>query len=290
MQIHKLTLDHLHNEEWFNLFGDFNELVPKYGANTLGIQPLVDLIEPLYYKADKVLMLTRKSSYTQKMKVADSERNKIFRGLYKVIEASLAMPDATKKDAAERLIIVATEYRKSALQGSYAEESSALFNFLQDMEGKYAADVTALQLSTWVDGLKAVEQKFLEHREQRTREEIDKPKDKMKPIRKQVDAFYYAITEILYAKLLADGLGGDVSVDPDDLRTGLYDSALPMEKRGNIAYNFVVAWNVVLKKYADMLAAREGRRKKGKNPEDPGKPEEPENPEQPQDPQRPEES
>jgi hypothetical protein len=28
---------------------------------------------------------------------------------------------------------------------------------------------------------------------------------------------------LLYVKLLADGLGGDVAVDPDDLKTGHYE-------------------------------------------------------------------
>jgi hypothetical protein len=34
-----------------------------------------------------------------------------------------------------------------------------------------------------------------------------------------------------------------------------------------VPYNFVIAWNVVLKRYRTMLAARAGRKEKDKNPE-----------------------
>jgi hypothetical protein len=69
----------------------------------------------------------------------------------------------------------------------------------------------------------------------------------------------------IYAQLLADGLGGDVDIDPEDFKDGAYESTVPSEKRGNIVYNFVVAWNIILKKYATMLAARAGRRAKAKD-------------------------
>ena len=54
-----------------------------------------------------------------------------------------------------------------------------------------------------------------------------------------------------------------------------YESDVPSERRGNIAYNFAIAWNRILKKYENLLAARAGRRAKAKE-ENPDEGEEPE--------------
>jgi hypothetical protein len=158
--------------------------------------------------------------------------------------------------------------------GSYAEESSAVYNLLQDLKKKYAADITLLGFKKWVDALDAAETAFLAARTERTKEDIGKPKEHLKDIRQRVDDLYKGITEILHAKLLADGLAGDILVDPEDLNTGAYDSTVPKEQRGNIVYNFVIAWNEILKKYHNLLATRAGRRAKSDEP-DPDEPDSP---------------
>ncbi|MDR2118304.1 MAG: DUF6261 family protein [Tannerellaceae bacterium] len=268
MRILKIDLKRLHNEEWFNLFTDLFALAPVYGVQVLGIKGLFDLLEPLYEKSDMLLQLMRKSSYTEKLSEAEKGRNTLFRAMYGVIKASQSLPEETKRDAAKRLFILASEYRKSVLHKSYSEETGAIFNFLQDLQGAYAADVALLQLGSWVSDLQAAEQKFVDIRAQRTKEDIQKPVEKLGDIRKQADILYNGIVDALYVKLLADGLGGDTVVDPEELKTGPYEENVPEEQRGNVVYNFVIAWNRVLKKYADMLAGRAGRRVKDQDPEE----------------------
>jgi hypothetical protein len=268
MRIFKLDLKRLHNEEWFNLFTDLFTLVPAYGAQTLGIKELLDLLEPLYDKSDLLLQQMRKSSYTEKMIDAQKTRNALFRAMFGVIKATRTLPEELKRDAAKRLYILFSGYRKSAINRSYTEEMSTFFNLLQDLEGKYAADVILLQLGTLVNDLKAAEQRFVDIRAQRTKEDIEKPVDKIINVRKEADVLYNGIADLLHVKLLADGLGGDVTVDPDDLKTGPYEDSVPEEQRGNVVYNFVIAWNSIVKKYADMLAIRAGRRTKKKEEED----------------------
>jgi hypothetical protein len=267
MQIIKLQLTHLRNEEWFSVFAKFRELAPLYGDENLGITDLLARLEPLHDKADKLLLILHKSVHTDEIVSADKERDQIFRGFFEAVKASRKLVAAADKDAAERLYILLSSYRKSILRSSYDEESSALYNLLEDLrKKKYAPDITQLGLGRWVDNLRTAEQKFQASYAARTKEEIGKPVERLEEVRKQTDALYRSITDVLYAKLMADGLGGDVIVDPDDLKTGAYDSTVPDEHKGNIVYNFVIAWNRILKHYTNLLATRVGRRAKDKEP------------------------
>jgi hypothetical protein len=267
MRILKIYLKNLRNEEWFGLYAELRELVPLYGANALGITALFDLLEPLHDKADRLLERARKSTHTDRLKEAKRERNVYFRSLYGVVKKSRNLPLAADKAAAERLYVLLAGYRKAIINSSYAEESSAIFNLLQDLQNTCPADITLLGLGKWVENLGAAQQKFKDILTARNKEYADKPTEHLTKIRPRVDELYKSITQILYAQLVAEGLGGNVDINPDDLKTGPYEDNVPPEKRGNIPYNFVIAWNVVLKRYRTMLAARAGRKEKDKNPE-----------------------
>ncbi|MDR2810019.1 MAG: DUF6261 family protein [Tannerellaceae bacterium] len=277
MRIAKLNLSHLRTEEWFNLYADLLEQVPIYGADKLGIADLIALLIDLHNRADKVLIVLRKSVHTAEMEKADKERDAFFRGLLDVVKTSRRLPATADKEAAERLYVLLSGYRKFVLNSGYSEESSALYNLLQDLHEKYAADITLLGLGKWVNNLDLAEQKFLSYRSQRTKEEIDRPVERLDEIRKETDILYRSSMEILYAKLVVSGLGGDVVVDPESLKTDIYEDSIPQEQRGNVAYNFVIAWNHILKKYSNLLAARAGRKAKGKKPE-PDEPDESDEP------------
>jgi hypothetical protein len=267
MRIIKCNLTHLHAEEWYNLLTDLLNLIPAYGAQNLGITALLALLTPLYERADKLLVVLRKSVHTEEMKKADGERDTFFRGLYDVVKTSRRLPLEADREAAERLFVLLSGYRKSILNSSYSEESSALYNLLQDLQGKYAPDITRLGFGKWVDNLEATEQKFLLYRSRRTQEDIDKPVERLGEVRKEADALYHSLIDVLYARLLADGLGGEMAIDPESLKTGACEADTPQEQRGNIVYNFVIAWNRILKRYSNLLAQRAGRRAKEKETE-----------------------
>lgn len=276
MEINRLNLSHLHNEEWFGVFVDLFAEVPKYGAENLGIADLIARLLPLYNTADKLLLTLQKSPFTTKMVKADKDRDAAFRSLTDAVKAALGLPNEADRDAADRLRILLTSYRKSVLSSSYTEESNALYNLMEDIDGKYATDVTLLGLGKWVNNLREAEQKFQSYRAERTQEDIAKPVEELRKVRRQMDALYHSIINVLYARLMADGLGGDVAIDPESLKDGVYESNVPSEQRGNIVYNFVIAWNRILKKYENLLATRAGRRAKEKEqqPDAPDAPEE----------------
>jgi hypothetical protein len=275
MKVLKIDMKRLRNEEWFNIYSELTGLIPAYGAQTLGIADLLALLIPLHDKTDQLLEIVHKSTYTKELKEADKERGTLFKGFYGVVKNSLRLPADADKAAAERLFVLLSSYRKTAVGGSYAEESSAMFNLLQDLRRSYAADIALLGVGKWVQNLEVIEQKFTDFRDARDKEQAAKPTEHLKRIRPQVDALYKNMMDVLYARLVVDGLGGDVDFSPEDLKTGPYEENVPEELKGNVAYNFVVAWNFVVRRYRTMLAERAGRKVKEENPPEPGEGDQP---------------
>lgn len=297
MRFIKIDLSKLKNEQWFGLFTKFLHTVNRFGAEVLGIAELLTLLVALYGRADILLLVLRKSAHTAGMEKAARERSAHFRGLFEEIKLSRTMLNENLREAAERLYILVSGYRKNILNTSYSEASPAVYNFIEDLKGKYAADVAALGLGKRVEFLEAAEAKFQEYWEQRSLEKVEKPKENLADVRIDMDEIYRSITEVIYAKLLVKGQGGDVvlppSTDPGSggeegggSGSGPVEEIAPAEQNENAVYDFVIAWNEVLKEYHNMLAQRAGRRK-AKQEEDTEEEEEEETPEFPDDPDDP---
>jgi hypothetical protein len=260
MKVIRFNVRNLRNEEWFQLLSDFKKAVgPK--AAELTIEDLFVLFILLYDKTDKVLELLNKSVYTQEMEDADNGRDHLFSGLYATVKAALNQPNALKHAAARRLNILLDHYKKAILNGNYNAESAAIYNLLQDLRGEYAADVNLLILTDWVEALAETEEQFLAIRDQRFDESAAKPKAELRQLRLQTEPVYQSILNVLDAKLLAAGLGGNTLDDDDD------DNNVPASSTGNVIYAFVLKWNETAKKYRNLLAQRQSRAAKKQKPE-----------------------
>ena len=277
MKFVRFNLNDLHNEEWFSLFCILRPLINKYGAEVLGIADLFNLLLPQLLKADVMLVILRKSIFTAKMKKAAKERNSLFKGLLDVVKSGQELDDDARREAAVALYVLLSQYKKTIQEKSYSESESSIYNLLQDLKTpKYAPGVALLGFDKWVGFIGDAENRFLEYRASRTQESIEKPKEQLRSIRRLVDLYYNAILDRLYTKVLADGLGEDVVVDPESLKDGIYEADTPDHLRGNIVYNFMIEWNETLKKYHTLIAQREGRRAKKNDSEEEAETEVPE--------------
>jgi hypothetical protein len=187
-----------------------------------------------------------------------------FLRLNQITKGVLALDqvEADKKMAAVRIDNLLTQYKQYGVKGGYDEESQGIYNLLQDLDAHYTAEINLLGLAGWVETLRQAEARFVAARIQRAQETADKPQESFGEIRIQIDALYNDMIIILNARLVVDGLGGNIVIDANDLKDGVYESDTPDHLRGNITYNFVIKWNVYAKHYHDLLAARSGRAKK----------------------------
>ncbi|MDR0749023.1 MAG: DUF6261 family protein [Tannerellaceae bacterium] len=271
MKVLRITLNNLHNQEWFEFFTDFEEGVDHFGSSNIGLEKLYDKFTPLRRKADELLVVLRKSTYTEELEAADKKRDELFRGFHSIAKGSQAQPDAAKQKAAKQLFNLLEGHRKFVLSGNNAAESGALYNLLQDLKGDYAPAVTLLALTDWVTAIEAAEKEFLAIRAERTGESVAKPKEDLRQLRAQIDVLYTAMANVLDAQLLADGLGGNVAIDPGDLDDEIHIDGEDEshDLHGNIPYNFVIAWNETVKKYHAILANRATRRANKKETNEP---------------------
>ena len=176
-----------------------------------------------------------------------------------------------------RLNNVLNGYKKSILEGTYAEESAAIYNLLQDLRGANAADVALLGLTGWVDAIDQAEQRFLSFYNERHEAIATRPKGKLTEVRVEVDTLYNAMMGILDGTLVGDGLGGDVVLDmnepdspEDEGSQGPVEEFAPAKRAtsGNATYDFVVRWNEILVRYRNLLHQRAGRKAKAKEEEE----------------------
>jgi hypothetical protein len=269
MKIIRINLHRLHNEEWFEFFTKFGELVSHFGQDKIGIKDLYNQFALIYQTVDYLLVVLRKSYYTKEIEAADKKRDDLFRGLHAVLKGLQRQPVAAKQEVAMRLFNLLEGYQKAVLDDNYAAESAALHNLLQDLTGSYKADVALFALTEWVTAIEQAEKEFLALDTQRTQESVDKPKGNLLQERAKADTLYTAMANVLDARLLADGLGGDVVVDPRDLDDSDHEEDVEYDHSlcGNLTYNFVIAWNETVRKYRSILAQRAGRRAKNNEPD-----------------------
>ncbi|MDR2811328.1 MAG: DUF6261 family protein [Tannerellaceae bacterium] len=280
MKVLRISLKSLRNEEWFDLLTTFIKEVTRAGADVLGLVILMTRLLPLYNHVDQLLQVLRKSVYTKELETANKKRLDTVRGFYSVVNGSQKLPETNKCKAAIRLFNLLKGYQK-ALRGGYSEVSGTINNLVQDLEGPYAADITELGFDVWVTAIKQAEDEFLALRDERYEETTAKPKGNLRDVRTQADIVYSAAMNVLDAQLIADGLGGDImdeeeyepGNEPEEEPSGPTEDrdTNPAEPTGNATYNFVLAWNDILKKYRNLLNQRAGRRaKKEEEDEDSG--------------------
>ncbi|MDR2009001.1 MAG: DUF6261 family protein [Bacteroidales bacterium] len=192
MQIKKIHMQHLRNEELFQYITDFKSLISEYPPESMGITDQYQKFLSLYANADDVLEQIRKSQYTAEIAQADIERDTTFLGFRNVVKGMQSHFNSEKSKAAANLMIVFDQYGNISKK-NYSEETALIHNFLQEMRGKFAPDVEVIGLQEWVDMLDQNNQEFSSLMLQRNEETSQKTNLKMKDLRKEIEDCYVDI-------------------------------------------------------------------------------------------------
>jgi hypothetical protein len=236
MKILSLNFYNLRNEEWFQLFTEFRDLVLKYNPNALNIAALWATFLLLYTDADTALEIIRKSVDTVLMIEADHVRDHTFRGFADAVKSARNHFDAAKRAAAEKLTVIFDHFGNLA-QKAPNEETAGIHNLLQELDnGTPGTDlpVDILGLRDWAVRLAADNDAYEALVKDRNTEVASRSKLRMKEVRRELQDVYYKMTTRMEATVT---LNGDVPPF-----TG-----------------FVNEWNAFLKRYSDVLAQRQGK-------------------------------
>ena len=153
---------------------------------------------------DEALKISQKSLLTDDIAKADSDRDALYAGYKKAVEAFLAMPIADMAQAAKVLAQHIKDYKINTA-GQLDKETGLLVNFITDLEDKYSAQVAKLGLTAFVTNLKEANERVRMLTLQRTNEKMGVTVGALKAARTSSDDAYRALVKMVNALALVFG-------------------------------------------------------------------------------------
>ena len=153
---------------------------------------------------DEALKVSQKSLLTDEIAKADNDRDALYAGYKKAVEAFLAMPIADMAQAANVLAQHIKDYKINTAD-QLDKETGLLVNFISDLEDKYAAQVAKLGLTAFVTNLKEANERVRTLTLQRTNEKISITVGALKTARTASDDVYRALVKMVNALTLVFG-------------------------------------------------------------------------------------
>lgn len=153
---------------------------------------------------DEALKISQKSLLTDEIAKADSDRDALYAGYKKAVEAFLAMPIADMAQAAKVLAQHIKDYKINTA-GQLDKETGLLVNFITDLEDKYSAQVAKLGLTAFVTNLKEANERVRMLTLQRTNEKMGVTVGALKVARTSSDDAYRALVKMVNALALVFG-------------------------------------------------------------------------------------
>lgn len=153
---------------------------------------------------DEALKISQKSLLTDDIAKADTDRDALYAGYKKAVEAFLAMPIADMAQTAKVLAQHIKDYKINTA-GQLDKETGLLVNFITDLEDKYSAQVAKLGLTAFVTNLKEANERVRMLTLQRTNEKMGVTVGALKAARTASDDAYRALVKMVNALALVFG-------------------------------------------------------------------------------------
>lgn len=153
---------------------------------------------------DEALKISQKSLLTDDIAKADNDRDALYAGYKKAVEAFLAMPIADMAQATKVLAQHIKDYKINTA-GQLDKETGLLVNFITDLEDKYSAQVAKLGLTAFVTNLKEANERVRMLTLQRTNEKMGVTVGALKAARTSSDDAYRALVKMVNALALVYG-------------------------------------------------------------------------------------
>ena len=153
---------------------------------------------------DEALKISQKSLLTDDIAKADIDRDTLYAGYKKAVEAFLAMPIADMAQAAKVLAQHIKDYKINTA-GQLDKETGLLVNFITDLEDKYSVQVAKLGLNAFVTNMKEANERVRTLTLQRTNEKMGVTVGALKAARSASDDAYRALVKMVNALALVFG-------------------------------------------------------------------------------------
>jgi len=203
-EINDINLQRMNNGAHFTFVS--NILARAKSDNTIKTKTseLVAALDKAVAAEDDALKLSQKSLITDDIAKADNDRDTIYSSYKKAVESYLALPVAEMAQAAKVLAQHIKDYKINTAD-QLDKETGMLVNFITDLEGKYAAQVTTLGLTPFVANMKEANERLRALTLQRTNERMGLVVGAVKNTRTVTDNAYRALVKMVNALALVLG-------------------------------------------------------------------------------------
>ena len=164
----------------------------------------VSALKTAVAQEDRDLKLSQKSLLTDDIAQADHDRDQLYIGYKQAVKGFLNLPVENLAQAAKVLNQHIIDYAIDP-QEQLDKETGMLVNFLADLEGKYAEQVSALSLTPFVTALKEANERVRTFTADRTEERMTQTVGALKASRKASDEAYRALVKWVNALALIEG-------------------------------------------------------------------------------------
>ena len=239
MKIEEIATSKMRNDAYFQFHTEFRDLVIKSNPDKLKVtKQFNEIYLPLYVQLDGIFRKIIKSALTEKIQEADVLRDNMCLGINEISKAYLRHFDADTCDAAKRIRIVMDAYGNIARK-PLQEQTSAVYNLLQELQGKHKDDIRMIGLDAWVNRLQETNRRFDVLVKERYDEEAAKTDAVMKEVRKELDEAYKNICDIINVFAM-------------------------IENNNDIFISFIKIFNIIIAKYEAIMAQQTGKKKEEK--------------------------
>ncbi len=142
------------NNEHFQYLTELKNLFEQNEPLALKLGTLYDKFLAAYGDEDSCIKKIEKNTFTDDRYAADQLRDGSFRGLSDTVNAALNHYNPEMHAFAKRIAIPFNTYGNIA-KLPLNEETSAIYNLVQELRANFAAEISALELAPWIDKLEA---------------------------------------------------------------------------------------------------------------------------------------
>ena len=203
-EIYDINIQRMNNGAHFTFVSNILARAEADTAVKEKASELVSNFKTAVSEEDEALKISQKSLLTDEIAKADSDRDALYAGYKKAVEAFLAMPIADMAQAAKVLAQHIKDYKINTA-GQLDKETGLLVNFITDLEDKYSAQVAKLGLTAFVTNLKEANERVRMLTLQRTNEKMGVTVGALKVARTASDDAYRALVKMVNALALVFG-------------------------------------------------------------------------------------
>ncbi|PTN07610.1 hypothetical protein C8N47_11549 [Mangrovibacterium marinum] len=202
LQIEKISLYPMQNNEHFQFMTDVKDLVVAHNAEMLGIDNVFPAFLEAFQNEDLHMKVETGSLKTLSVKDTDHARDEIYSAVRGRTQSTLLSPFETERESARALMRCFDLYG-NVRQMSYNAESAALTNLVYDLKSEQNAGyLLSVGIGPWVDELEKENNNFIALMNARNKEYSGRESGDVRTARLAIDPLYTNLVDRLNAMIL----------------------------------------------------------------------------------------